>query len=302
MRHGLYLDLAVGTHPAGAETWADAEMFASGISLGAPPDAFSAEGQVWGVSPFCPRALVDNAFDVLAETLREQFKFSGMLRIDHILGFERAFWCPEDLPGVYVAMPKAAMLAVLRIEASRARAFVVGEDLGNIPDELRSDLAASGILGCRVAMFERDWDGDRGFKPGDRYDSNVLSSFASHDLPTWRGWRSGLDIAWRNRIGDLDEAAAREERERRRWDVHSFDAASGGDGSVERMHAFLAGVPSCLVALQVEDVLGVEEQANLPGTQFEHPNWRRRLPVSASGLATDERFRTTAGIMAESSR
>ena len=302
MRHGLYLDLAVGTHPAGAETWADAALFARDMSLGAPPDGFSAEGQVWGVAPMSPRALVADAFDGFAETLRKQFAFSGMLRIDHILGFERAFWCPPGLPGAYVAMPKAAMLAVLRIEAERAGALAIGEDLGNVPDQLRGDLAASGILGCRVAMFERDWDGDGRFKAGDRYDRDVLSSFASHDLPTWRGWRSGLDIAWRNRIGDMDDQTAANERDARRWDVHVFDEVSGGDGSVNKMHAFLAGVPSCLVSLQAEDILGVEEQPNLPGTQFEHPNWRRRLPVAASGIASNEDFASTAEIMARSGR
>jgi 4-alpha-glucanotransferase len=78
MHYGLYLDLAVGTHPAGAETWAEPAQFARGVSLGAPPDAFSAEGQVWGVAPLSPRALVDSGFAVLAETLREQFRFCGL--------------------------------------------------------------------------------------------------------------------------------------------------------------------------------------------------------------------------------
>jgi hypothetical protein len=125
MRFGLYLDLAVGTHPHGAETWAERALFAPGISLGAPPDAFSPQGQTWGVAPFSPRALAAEGFAALAETIRAQVRFAGLLRIDHILGFERAFWVPEGLPGLYVAMPREAMLAVVRIEAARAGASVV---------------------------------------------------------------------------------------------------------------------------------------------------------------------------------
>jgi 4-alpha-glucanotransferase len=303
MRYGLYLDLAVGTHPAGAETWTDGSLFAAGVSLGAPPDAFSAEGQVWGVAPLSPRALQEDSFAVLAETLREQLRFSGILRIDHILGFERTFWCPEGLPGLYVTMPKAAMLAVLRMEAARAGAVVIGEDLGNIPDGLRHDLEVSGILGCRVAMFERHWHEGGAFKRGDAYDHQVLASFSSHDLPTWAGWRKATDIDWRNRIGDMSDEAATEERRRREHEVGGFDAVTGDrSGSVDAMHEFLSGVASHIVALQAEDILGVEEQPNLPGTIFEHPNWRRRLPVQASAFSTDERFQRTAEIMRRSGR
>jgi 4-alpha-glucanotransferase len=303
MRYGLYLDLAVGTHPSGAETWADPSLFARGVSLGAPPDAFSPEGQVWGVAPLSPRALARTGFAVLAETLREQLRFSGLLRIDHVLGFDRAFWCPGGLPGVYVAMPKAAMLAIVRMEAARAGASIIGEDLGNIPDGLRHDLEASGILGCRVAMFERDWDGGGAFRPNGSYDGQVLASFSSHDLPTWLGWRKGLDISWRNRIGEIDDETTGRETERRIDEVTAFDATTGdSSGSADAMHRFLAGAASRLVALQAEDILGLEEQANLPGTVFQYPNWRRRLPVAASEIATDERFERTARIMSQAGR
>jgi len=303
MHYGLYLDLAVGAHPSGAETWADPEHFARGVSLGAPPDAFSADGQVWGVAPLSPLALAQSGFAVLADTLREQFRFSGLLRIDHILGFDRAFWCPEGLPGLYVMMPKRAMLAVARIEAARAGASIVGEDLGNIPDGLRADLDASGILGCRVAVFEREWQGDRGFRNSSTYDPQTLASFASHDLPTWRGWRKGLDIDWRARIGHMDGEAAQRERHARHDDVEAFGRTiENHEGCVDALHAFLGRSASRLVALQAEDILGLEEQANLPGTVFEHPNWRRRLPVPASAFSSDDRFARAADIMRQSGR
>ncbi len=295
MALGLYLDLAVGTHPFGAETWAERALFAPGVSLGAPPDAFSPLGQTWGVSPFSPRALVAAGFRPLAETLRTQLHYAGLLRIDHILGFERAFWVPEGLPGLYMQMPREAMLAVARIEAARAGATIVGEDLGNIPDGLQAALQASGILGCRVAIFERDW-ASGGFKDSSAWDAEVLASFSTHDLPTWKGWRNGRDIDWRARLGRSGDPGA--ERQQRAGEVAALDTAIGGAvGDAGAMHRFLGRSPCRLVAVQGEDILGLEEQANLPGTVHEHPNWRRRLPAGAGEIAGDPRLAEIAGIM-----
>lgn len=298
MAYGLYLDLAVGTHPGGAETWGEPESFVRGVSLGAPPDAFAPNGQSWGIAPLNPRRLARTGFRALAEALRAQFRFAKLLRIDHILGFDRAFWVPEDrgIPGAYVAMPRAAMLAVARIEAARAGATVIGEDLGNVPDGLRADLAASGILGCRVAMFERWGDFPPEYRAAADYDENALAAFGSHDLPTWAGWRLGRDLDWWQRIGHMDEAAAQDARTRRGGEIAALEATIGGAGA-DDLHAFLGTSRSRLVALQAEDMLGLEEQPNLPGTIYEHPNWRRRLPVRAADLGTDPRIAATAALM-----
>ena len=298
MAHGLYLDLAVGTNHAGAETWADPTVFAHGVSLGAPPDAFSAEGQNWGLAPLSPRGLVAQDFRPLIETLRTQLRFARLLRIDHILGFDRAFWVPQGAPGTYVQMPKAAMLAVARIEADRAGATVVGEDLGNIPEGLQGDLAGAGLLGCRVAMFERT--NDR-FSPPEQWEPLALASFGTHDLPTYAGWRAGRDIDWRHQLGHIDDDTAASARDERSRDVTAFDALVGG-GDVDTMHAHLGRTASALVALQVEDMLELVEQPNLPGTTDEHPNWRRRLPVGAEGLAEDPAVARAAGLMSRAGR
>ncbi len=301
MSHGLYLDLAVGTHPYGAETWAEPDLFATGVSIGSPPDAFSAEGQVWGLAPMSPHALAAKGFRPLAETLRRQLKFAKLLRIDHILGFARSYWVPEGGEGAYISMPREAMLAVVRIEAARAGATIVGEDLGNIPDGLRDDLNSSGILGCRVAVFERHWDGDGSFISPENYPEQVLASFATHDLPTWEGWKKGRDIEWRREVGDIDEGAEAHSKGERQHEVGMLEAHIGGSSS-EDLHCFLARTSARMVALQVEDILGLTEQPNLPGTIFDHPNWRRRLPIPASALATDARVEKTAKILSESGR
>lgn len=306
MGHGLYLDLAVGTHPGGAETWEDRDSFARGASLGAPPDAFAANGQDWGLAPFNPRALIAGGFAALAETLRAQLRFSGALRIDHILGFDRAFWVPQNgAPGSYVKMPRDAMLAVIRLEAARAGALIVGEDLGNIPRGLRSALQASGILGCRVMMFER---GAQGFRPPARYAAAAMASFSTHDLPTWAGWRKGADIAAHERLGHVSGPEATALQTARAGDVAAMDAMTAplrGDAppdSADAMHRALAASGSTLVQAQVECALDVVDQPNLPGTIDSYPNWRQRLPVAAGDLAADPRIARAAGIMQAAGR
>jgi len=292
MAHGLYLDLAVGTHAAGAETWADPGLFARGVSLGAPPDAFAPQGQSWGLAPLIPGALAARGFRPLAQILRAQLRVAGLLRIDHILGFERAFWVPGDAPGGYVAMPKAALLAVARIEAARAGAVLVGEDLGVIPDGLQADLAASGILGCRLAMFDaapQDWP------------EAVLASFGTHDLPPYRGWQAGTDIDWHEKLGHIDPALAGEMRQRRRAMTAALAERVGGN-SAEDMHRMLGASPARLVALQAEDILGATVQANLPGTIDSHPNWRRRLDCGPEAFSHGPELSRAAAIMAEAGR
>lgn len=301
MRFGLYLDIAVGTHPHGAETWLEPESFARGVSLGAPPDAFSKDGQVWGLAPLNPRGLIRSGFRPVAEMLRQQFRFARLVRIDHILGFDRAFWVPaeEGVPGTYVTMPKDALLAVARIEAARAGGTIIGEDLGNIPEGLQEDLDASGLLGCRVVMFELDFHGRA--RAAHEYPEGVLASFGTHDLPTYRGWREGRDIDARAAIGSITgevEEAARGLR----WEgVGRLDHMVGG-ADTEALERFLGSVNSRLVALQIEDILDIKEQPNLPGTVNEYPNWRRRLPLAPADWAGDGRIARAARIMREAGR
>ncbi|AJE47778.1 4-alpha-glucanotransferase [Celeribacter indicus] len=301
MAHGLYLDLAVGTHPHGAETWEDPEHFALDVSLGAPPDAFAADGQTWGLAPFNPRALRENSYAALAETLARQFRYAGILRIDHILGFERTFWVPDGAPGTYLTMPRDPMLAVARIEAARAGGLVIGEDLGNIPDGLREALAASGILGCRVAMFERsDWHAPV-FKPAAAYDEAAIASFSTHDLPTWRGWRKGADITARMTADNLDAAQGEAALASRTREVAAFDALLP-ETDEDALHGFLAATPTRLVGVQAEIVLEMEDQQNLPGTTTEYPNWRIRLPQGVETMSDMGNMERVAQIMRRNDR
>ncbi|KAF0677504.1 4-alpha-glucanotransferase [Profundibacterium mesophilum] len=304
MTLGLYLDLAVGIHPAGADTWTDPELYAHGVSLGAPPDDFSPAGQAWHLAPLRPDILAERGFVPLAQILRAQLRFARLLRIDHILGFERAFWVPDapGVPGAYVQMPREALLAVVRLEATRAGAVIVGEDLGNVPDGLRADLAASGLLGCRVAMFEQHYGGEAvRFKAPEDYDRASLTSFSTHDLPTWAGWRKGRDLDWWERLGTLEGEALSQARAKREREVAALEQVVGGQGD-EALLSYLAATPAALVAIQIEDILGLDEQPNLPGTVYDHPNWRRRLPVSMHELDRLSGTLQAARIMAQAGR
>ncbi len=303
MVFGLYLDLAVGTRPGGADTWAEPACFARGVSLGAPPDAFSSDGQTWNLAPFSPPGLQAAAYRPFIEMLRVAMGHAGIIRLDHVLGLDRCFWIPESgAPGGYVRYPLESLLALVRLEATRSGCIVVGEDLGCISPGLRRQLSGAGLLGCAVMQFEAD---GHGFCPPGDYRRDSLASFGTHDTPTFKGWWCGRDIELRQ---DLDRTAAKESTAafRRRaaqrralcrllvGEGHAppgLDPAAppreADDAMVVAVHALLAGSGSALLSVQLDDALGLVEQQNLPGTVDEHPNWRRRYPVAVEALTDD---------------
>ena len=300
---GLYLDLAVGVRPDGADAWACPGAFARGVSLGAPPDRMAPGGQSWGLAPFSPAGLRETAYAPFIATLRAAMRHAGVIRIDHVLGFQRAFWVPESgAPGGYVSYPTDTLLALTRLEAWRQGCAVVGEDLGTVPDGLRKKLADSGLYGCAVMQFEFEgW----AMKPPRRYRPESIASWGTHDTPTFRGWSRGTDIAWRARVGGgFDEGAAWHQRNGDREALSRLLHAEGKpdqpeDAALMAAHGLLADSPAALVAFSLDDALGAVEQPNLPGTVDQHPNWRRKLAVPLEALDSDPGLRAMAGLMAE---
>ena len=313
MAFGLYLDLAAGVRPGGADTWASPTCFAESVSLGAPPDAFSPDGQTWNLAPFNPRGLRAAGYEPFVRMLRGAMAHAGIVRIDHVLGLDRSFWVPEfGAPGGYVRYPLEPLLGLIRIEAARAGCIVVGEDLGSVPRGLRRRLAEAGLLGCAVMQFET---GEHGFRPPRHYHPASLASAGTHDTPTLKGWWSGRDIELRHRLGQSTEkdrtaslaarTAARgalgrllvEEGHAPRDLDSGTPPAEADDATVVAVHALLAGAGSSLLAVQLDDALGIAEQQNLPGTIDEHPNWRRRCPVTVEALADDPRLAAVASVV-----
>ncbi|HEX8213522.1 MAG TPA: 4-alpha-glucanotransferase [Longimicrobium sp.] len=303
---GLYQDLAIGTSPAGADVWANPHLFVTGASIGAPPDAYSAEGQNWGLPPLDPRALREDAYRYWVRLVRASMRHAGALRIDHAIGLFRQFWIPEGAAGkdgAYVSFPVEDLLGILALEADRHRALVVGEDLGTVPPEVPPVLRRWGVLSSRVFYFEREGDE---FRPAAEYEPMSLATANTHDMPTLAGFWRGRDIEVKREVGVIpsDEAAEEQRRDRvqERRAILERLAAEGvlpspehpGSGAALRgaVHAFLSRTPAALVGLSLDDLVGEAEPVNVPGVPpSEFSAWTRKLATPIEDLARDPRVR-----------
>ncbi|HVB46920.1 MAG TPA: malto-oligosyltrehalose synthase [Burkholderiales bacterium] len=309
---GLYLDLAVSVDRAGSEAWANRDCYATGASVGAPPDDFNLNGQDWGLPPLRPDRLRAQRHQVFVDALRANMRNAGALRIDHVMGLMRLFWIPPGMgarDGTYVAYSFEELLAIVTLESHRNRCMVIGEDLGTVPDAVREALARRGVLSYRLLYFERDAQGE--FKPPADYPREALVAASTHDLPTLAGWWRGRDLEWRAELGLFPSDAMREEQIAARAQDRArllgalehagllpegadAQAPDLGPGLADALHAYIAATPARVMTLQLEDALGALEQANLPGTVDEHPNWRRKLPVELEDMAEDARIASVA--------
>jgi 4-alpha-glucanotransferase len=323
---GLYRDLAVGVNPHGAEAWADRELVVPGASIGAPPDPLSRAGQDWGLAPINPLVLRRRGFVPFISALRANMRHAGVLRIDHVMGLQRLYWVPSGSPataGAYVNYPFRDMLRLVALESRRHACAVVGEDLGTVPDGFREAMRAANVLSYRIVSFERHDDGSLR-RPGE-YPALAAASAATHDLATLKGFWLGRDIAWRRRLGSYPDAAAEEtERNERVRDRGLLLEALAQEKLLARdrfceflpengephytpelgeaILAYLGRSRARLMLVQLEDVAGECEQANLPGTTDAHPNWRRRLSVSLEDLLAGPELARIARLVREARR
>ncbi|WP_431470205.1 4-alpha-glucanotransferase [Sphingosinithalassobacter sp. LHW66-3] len=303
MALGLIADLAVGMDAGGSHAWSRRDELLTGLSIGAPPDPLGPDGQDWGITGFSPSGLRRTGFDAFIATLRAALDHAGGLRIDHALGLRRLWVVPHgasSAEGAYLRYPLDDMLRILALESQRARAIVIGEDLGTVPEGLRPKLEAREILGMRVLWFERTRSG--GFVAPERWRPQAVAMTGTHDLPTVAGWWSGRDIEWAWELGRrseaADEATARSDRAKERtrlWDAFCASGAAEGpeppaaspEPAVDAALAHVGATPCTLALVPMEDVVGAVEQPNLPGTIDEHPNWRRRMPRATEALLAE---------------
>ncbi len=281
MKVGLYLDVAVGVQSDGFDAWHQQEAISRHLAVGAPPDSLNTAGQNWGLAGFNAAGLEIKLFEPFREMLRASMRHAGAIRLDHVLGLKRLYLVPHGFPatdGVYVQMPFEALLAATALESAAHRCIVIGEDLGTVPEGFREQMADWGIWSYLVMMFERD---DLGmFRDVGHYSANALITFNTHDLSTYAGWRSFGDLKLKRSLGidpgESDEARwhalAMLDDVLRRHAIHSHDFYA--------VVGFLARTRSRLLSISLEDLLGVIDQPNIPGTVNEHPNWRQRLPVA----------------------
>jgi 4-alpha-glucanotransferase len=281
MKVGLYLDVAVGVQSDGFDAWNEQVAISRHLGVGAPPDPLNTLGQNWGLAGFNAAGLEMKSFAPFREMLRASMRHAGAIRLDHVLGLKRLYLVPHGFParqGAYVQMPLEALFAATALESVAQGCVVIGEDLGTVPEGFREQMADWGIWSYLVMMFERNDDGH--FRGIDRYQPNALVTFNTHDLCTYAGWRSFGDLKIKRAIG-LDPG----ETDQERWDaLGMFDEVLRQNGiqtnDLYSVARFLARTRSRLMAVSLEDMLGVTDQPNIPGTVNEHPNWRQRLPVA----------------------
>ena len=296
---GVVHDLAVGADPSGADAWMLQDALALSARIGAPPDLFNQQGQDWGMPPWHPRHLAEAGYRPLRDMLRSLLRHAGGLRIDHVLGMFRLWWIPQGAAaadGTYVSYDADALLGVIALEAERAEAVVIGEDLGTVPPDVRRTLADRGLLGNSVLWFEREEvaPGEIGaLQPPEAWREGALASVTTHDLPTALGWLRGEHLRIRAELGLVDDAAADEATWRKeRAELLALLVDSGvipsaevsEEDLVQALHRFIARTPSRYVVAAPSDAVGDLRQPNVPGTVDEYPNWR--LPIAdASGRA-----------------
>ena len=308
MEIGIMADLAVGVHGYGSEKWSRPELFASGMSVGAPPDVYSQQGQNWSQPPWSPRSLAESGYLPLRDMVRAALANAGAVRIDHILGMFRLWWIPDGCAateGTYVYYDHEAMMGVILLEAQRAGAVVIGEDLGVVEPWVRDYLRDRGVLGTSVVWFEKE-GGGWPLRP-EHYRDRALAAVNIHDLPPTLGYIRGIQTTLRSELGLLTDdietvrAGDRLELEQVGARLHEYGCIDGAEPSeretVEGLYRYVAKTPSKLVVASLVDAVGDVRPQNMPGTGADqYPNWCVPLcdsdgeEVAIEDLPTDERL------------
>jgi len=317
---GVYGDYAVGVNASGSETWSDQSLYCMGAAIGAPPDPIGVGGQEWGIPPQDPRELRRSAYAPFVALVRASMRNCGALRLDHVMALFRQWWVPrgfKSADGGYVHYPLDDLLGVVALESHRQQCLVVGEDLGVVPDEIRRALPQFGVYHYKVVLFEQK-NGEF-VSPAD-YTRPALAAVTTHDLPTLRGWWSGHDIDLWEKLGFYSdhsmgerirgERAADRGRLLRALRRENLWPAADQGGSGETLppysaelsrvvHVYLGKSQSILVTIQLEDMIGMLEPVNVPGTSHEYSNWTRRMTASAREIFARPDVHALAAAMLE---
>ena len=309
---GIIHDLAVGVHPGGADAWTLRDVLVPEVSVGAPPDMFNQLGQDWSQPPWDPDRLAQTGYGAYRDMLRTILRHAGGVRVDHILGLFRLWWIPRGQApghGAYVYYDHEALVGILALEAHRAGAVVIGEDLGVFEPWFQSYLAERGVLGTSILWFEQTEDGPR--PPAD-YRVGALATIGTHDLPPAAAYLAGEHVTLRDSLGLLNRPVEEERKLDRAATARVLELA-GSEGlleadaseqeTVEALHRLIARTPSVLVGVGLADAVGERRTQNQPGTSREYPNWCIPLggpdgkPVLVEDLATNPRFVSLAQAM-----
>ncbi len=313
---GLVSDLAVGSHPGGADSWAHQEVLATAMSTGAPPDEFNQLGQDWTQPPWHPGRLAAQGYRPLRELMDASLAPAGGLRVDHVMGLFRLWWIPAGMTpdrGAYVRYDRHATVGALTGAARRAGSIVIGEDLGTVERGVRPFLAGHGVLGTSMLWFERMADGLP--RPAARWRRDCLATVGTHDMPPAASFLTGDHVGLRARLGLLTRPPDAERRDAAavvsawhamlvRMDLLPAGAQPGSAAMTAALYGFLARTPARLIGVSLADAAGDRQPQNMPGTSDEYPNWRIPLtdgagrPVLLEDLAGLPQVREVTGAAA----
>jgi 4-alpha-glucanotransferase len=290
-------DLPIGVDPDGADAWLWQDYMAAGVGIGAPPDLFNTQGQNWGLPPFIPHRLRAAAYHPFIQTIRATMRHAGGLRIDHAMGLFRLYWIPQGAEakhGAYVRYNADEMLAIVALESQRARAFVIGEDLGTVEEGVREKLSENAVLSYRLMWFEEE--------PPSKFPVDALAAVSTHDLPTIAGVWTGSDLEAQKKLGLKPN-----EEGQQQWRDKLLDQVDAEDAPIDQVivaaHELLATAPSRILTASLEDALAVEERPNMPSTLNDRwPNWSLALPVDAEAVRCHPLVRKVAGALGRGRR
>ena len=286
----LMQDLPIGVDPEGADAWVWQDIFARGVTVGAPPDEYNTQGQDWGLPPLIPWKLRNAAYEPFIQTIRATLRHAGGLRIDHVMGLFRLFWIPEGKKpqeGAYVRYAEDELLAILALESERAKAYIVGEDLGTVEENFRKQLKDSRVLSYRLIWFEN--------VPPARFPKQALAAVTTHDLPTIAGLWTGSDLRAQRELGLSPNEEGMNQIRGRLSAMLGVSEEASVEEVIRRTYELLGQAPSKIVSATLDDALAVEERPNMPGTTSKQwPNWSFALPKSQEDLEQHDLAREIA--------
>jgi 4-alpha-glucanotransferase len=291
----LYLDLPLGVHPYSYDVWRERDVFVSDVTGGCPPDVVFTHGQNWGFSPLHPEAIRMQGYRYCLDYLRHQFRQTGLLRIDHVMGLHRFFWIPKGLEprqGVYVRYAAEELYALLNLESHRHQVCIVGENLGTVPTYVNRTMTRHRLYSMYVVQYELTPKSKGTLR---RVPQHTVASLNTHDMPPFAAYWQGLDITDRLEQGLLDAVEARREQRARQilhralqqfLHKHGLLTESNTDlpAVLNACLAFLSGSPAQVVLVNLEDLWLETQPQNFPGTREERPNWQRKTRYSLDAV------------------
>lgn len=290
---GLYLDLPLGTHPDGFDTWRFPETFAIGAAGGAPPDTFFTGGQNWGFAPMHPQRIRSDGYAYFRACLKHLLRHASVLRIDHIMGLHRFYWIPDGLgarDGAFVKYESEELYAILCLEAHLANVPVVGEDLGTVAPEVHEGMDEHKLH----RMFVVQYQAQPTDPPLSEPSALSLGCVNTHDMWPFAAWWKGTDIDDRVTLGLLHELEAKAERAKRafqRKELGTFLEPCDGEDVLEAVLRWLATADSKIVVVNLEDLWGELRPQNVPGVA-QYPSWTIKSALSLDQIRTDDNLKT----------